>query len=606
LKCAFWKAKQNRNLEIFIDMRFNVRSLICLIILSSISAFAGTPVTVTMTSPASGATVSSPVRVAASASSTAKVTGWWIYVDGKGVYNTGATTSISTNISLASGTHTIMARAWNSNGTYGSASRSVTVPTSPTTDPTVAVAISPTSSSVQTNQTKQFSATVTGTTNTAATWYVAGVAGGNSTVGTISSTGLYTAPATVPSTNPVTVMARSSYDTTKSASASVTLTGATNTSGYNYYVSPSGSDSNDGSASRPWRTIQKAASMVKPGYTVHVAAGTYNTTSTITTSVSGTSSARIRFISDVKWGAKIISSMGMPSSTWRNNGNYVDIVGFDVTGNGNQGIINYASYVRIIENHVHNLPPTMCDLSSPTGAGINSGANYNSSDNDVIGNVVHDIGVPGYMPKAGPQAGTLCTIGQGIYHANARGHISNNISYRNMAYGITLWHSPTANIVTNNIVFGNGYKTSSGSCTGGGIWAGAASGNPTGAVWSNSKVNNNIIYKNGCYSIREYGVIGTNNQFINNVSYGNGRGDAFALLNGNTETGTKRVDPQFVNPTGSYLTGDYHSSASSPAIGTGTSSGVPAEDMDGGTRNTAAPDIGAYEWGSAPGTWPYE
>src|SRR5262249_251837 len=183
--------------------------------------------------------------------------------------------------------------------------------------------------------------------------------------------------------------------------------------------------------------------------------------------------------SDAKWGAKIISSMGMPSQTWRNNGNYVDIVGFDVTGNGNQGIINYASNVRIIGNHVHNLPATMCDLSSPTGAGINSGANYTTSNNDVIGNVVHDIGVPGYMPKAGPQTGHYCSIGQGIYQANKGGHISNNIAYNNMAYGIHYNHAPTAAVATNNIVFGNGYKISSSSCTGGGIYVAVDSSNTT-------------------------------------------------------------------------------------------------------------------------------
>ena len=44
----------------------------------------------------------------------------------------------------------------------------------------------------------QFTATVTGTTNTAVTWSVNGVAGGNSTVGTISTSGAYTAPATAP------------------------------------------------------------------------------------------------------------------------------------------------------------------------------------------------------------------------------------------------------------------------------------------------------------------------------------------------------------------------------------------------------------------------
>jgi len=43
-----------------------------------------------------------------------------------------------------------------------------------------------------------------------------------------------------------------------------------------YYVAPSGSDSNPGAASQPWRTITKANSALQPGDTVFIHAGTYN------------------------------------------------------------------------------------------------------------------------------------------------------------------------------------------------------------------------------------------------------------------------------------------------------------------------------------------
>jgi hypothetical protein len=42
-----------------------------------------------------------------------------------------------------------------------------------------------------------------------------------------------------------------------------------------YYVSPSGNDENPGTASQPWRTIQKAADTLSAGDTVYVRAGTY-------------------------------------------------------------------------------------------------------------------------------------------------------------------------------------------------------------------------------------------------------------------------------------------------------------------------------------------
>src|SRR5438477_8256518 len=74
---------------------------------------------------------------------------------------------------------------------------------------------------------QQFTATVTNTNNTAVTWQVNGVPGGNATAGTISSVGLYTAPAAVPSPATVTVRAVSQADATKSASAQVTITAPT-------------------------------------------------------------------------------------------------------------------------------------------------------------------------------------------------------------------------------------------------------------------------------------------------------------------------------------------------------------------------------------------
>lgn len=88
----------------------------------------------------------------------------------------------------------------------------------------IAVTISPTSASVRVKTTKQFTATVTNTSNTSVTWKINGVTGGNSTFGTISTSGLYKAPNSVPSPSGVTVTATSNADTGKSASATVTIT----------------------------------------------------------------------------------------------------------------------------------------------------------------------------------------------------------------------------------------------------------------------------------------------------------------------------------------------------------------------------------------------
>jgi hypothetical protein len=72
----------------------------------------------------------------------------------------------------------------------------------------------------------QFTATVTGTTNTAVTWSVNQVTGGNAQTGTISTAGLYAPPAAMPSSPTVTITATSQANTADSQSIQVTLQAA--------------------------------------------------------------------------------------------------------------------------------------------------------------------------------------------------------------------------------------------------------------------------------------------------------------------------------------------------------------------------------------------
>ena len=69
----------------------------------------------------------------------------------------------------------------------------------------------------------QLYSTVINATSTSVTWQVNGVTGGNSTTGTISSSGLYTPPTVIPSTNPVTITAVSISSPSSSNSLSVTV-----------------------------------------------------------------------------------------------------------------------------------------------------------------------------------------------------------------------------------------------------------------------------------------------------------------------------------------------------------------------------------------------
>jgi hypothetical protein len=85
----------------------------------------------------------------------------------------------------------------------------------------VSVSVTPATTSLVAGQQQQFTASVTGATNTAVTWSL------NPAFGAVSATGLYTAPVSVTSQQNVTLIATSVADVTKSSSSVITLTPTT-------------------------------------------------------------------------------------------------------------------------------------------------------------------------------------------------------------------------------------------------------------------------------------------------------------------------------------------------------------------------------------------
>jgi hypothetical protein len=87
----------------------------------------GAGVTVTVSSPTNGATVSSPVTFNASATSSHTITGWHIYVDSVDSFSAGQVNSISPSLSLSTGQHTVVIRAWDSTGAFGDGTLTITI-----------------------------------------------------------------------------------------------------------------------------------------------------------------------------------------------------------------------------------------------------------------------------------------------------------------------------------------------------------------------------------------------------------------------------------------------------------------------------------------------
>lgn len=340
--------------------------------------------------------------------------------------------------------------------------------------------------------------------------------------------------------------------------------------GLDFYVSvAAGDDVNPGTAAKPWKTIQHAANAVTngpTGVTVHVAPGIYP--EGITMSVSGTAAARVVFQSDVRWGAHVDATKIYWG--WQSTGDYVDIVGFEVSGAQGIGIGMGGSSCRTIDNHVHDvaLPPATLPCNGGNGgAGIDD-YNYAASDDEMIGNVVHDIGPDG------------CTTVQGLYHSNLGGRLVNNLVYRVSGYGIHTWHNPKNVVIANNLVFQSGA---------GGLIVGAGDSPGTGKA-EGFVVTNNILFDNLGPGLREYGNVGVNT-YVDNLVFQNGQGNTDLI---NPSMGELDVLPGLVSylPDGS---GDYHLGPSSPCIGSGTAQGAPSTDIEGFPRGSGAKqDRGPY------------
>jgi hypothetical protein len=105
----------------------------CIHLLVVILSFGGAAVAgVTVTSPTANSTVGSPVHFVASATSNYPIAGMHIYVDSISVYQTSAA-SLSTYVSVASGTHNTVVQAWDSTGAVFKSSLTITVSGTSTT-----------------------------------------------------------------------------------------------------------------------------------------------------------------------------------------------------------------------------------------------------------------------------------------------------------------------------------------------------------------------------------------------------------------------------------------------------------------------------------------
>jgi Right handed beta helix region/Protein of unknown function (DUF1565) len=355
------------------------------------------------------------------------------------------------------------------------------------------------------------------------------------------------------------------------------------------YVSPTGDDAGPGSRARPWRTLQHAAAMVRPGLTVRVAPGHYRGPLTIRRG--GTAKRPVRFVSTRRWGAKVSAGSRDSLAVVAISGDHVSFERFDVTGRGGDGsaaIHVEANHDAVIGNRVHDLAVPCLDTGNG-GAGILVGGGrhgYRNHHGLVVGNLVERVG-------SGPRDGS-CRLVHGIYASVPKVTIVNNIIHRSAGDGITSWHAARKLMVSNNVSAMNG---------GAGILIGSGDGGATRAGNRGTLVSNNIAYRNMLDGITESSdgehPVGPGNRYLHNLAYANDDGESGSgvgdLSEGAIEARTLNADPRFAGRAmGSGR--EFSLLPDSPAVDAGTCAGAPRDTFDRAARPQGrGVDIGARE-----------
>lgn len=423
-----------------------------------------------------------------------------------------------------------------------------------------------------------------------------------------------------------------------------------------YYVSPTGSDSNPGTQSSPFKTIQKGIDSMVGGDTVYIRGGTYNQTANF---VYKTSNGQYMTLANYSGETVILDGSGIsrdgynqPGLVQINHTNYVRITGLHIQNVNMAGI--YAAYsdrVWIDHNYTYDTVSTGIGVWTSTHVLVsandialaeNAHAGYPQSGENFLklygvrgfevknnfihkaSNVVDGTGGEGLNIEAS-RDGTVHhntvrmderSDGQGpnkfAYAVDAWDGFDNsgtpivtgnidvydNIAY-NSRYGfiVTSEEGGTVDGVRffNNIAYNIG--TLDNCYNGGAAYAVKAWGGTVDGPKKNIQFTNNTAF-NSCFGFQnDSPQTGNANILVrNNIFYTN-QTAAISLLSG-TE-GQFTLDHNFVNdPKFVNLSAhDFHLQPGSPAIDTGSADGAPIVDYGGASRPQGNGfDIGAYEY----------
>jgi len=302
-----------------------------------------------------------------------------------------------------------------------------------------------------------------------------------------------------------------------SLSASVTLLciflASSRASAAEYYVSPTGSDSNAGTQASPFATVQKANNSAAAGDTIWMRGGTYSTTGQITLSKSGTSDtnrtkiwAYAGEVPIIDFSNYSLASSGSDNPAITVTGSWMHLKGLEIA-NGKVGSSGSHSYSMLRTKGASNNTFELLNIHNGFGPGL-------FIDTGNGGNLILNCDSHDNYDINGSQGDGQNGDGFGVHYQTSGPSttVRGCRAWHNSDDGYDLIYQEVPVTVENSFATGCGYG---GSGNGNGFKMGSSG---TGI---RHLVQNNVAWKNsaaGFYANHSSG----GNTWYNNTSYSNG------------------------------------------------------------------------------------
>jgi len=328
-------------------------------------------------------------------------------------------------------------------------------------------------------------------------------------------------------------------------------------------VSTSGSDSNDGSVTSPWRTVQKALDTLIAGQVAYVRAGTYS--QNLVMARAGSPLAPITIRNYPRESVILRAGTGQTDNyplQVETGAAYVRFQGLVFEGATGPSSANvYAS------GRAHDIELSDCEDRNSKRQGFFS--ENTTSSIQIIGCYFHDNG------GSGPSNRDHNVYVEGRHQLIANSLIANAPN----GFGVQIYPSSDHVIVTESTIVGASM-------------GGIVIGSDGWATTNSATLVDNVIAFNGGPGIGTFwgGIVGIGNVATDNVVWGNAGGQLVG--DGIAYVANTIVDPLFID----RGNGDFHVQPMSPAIDRAQIGYALRDDLDGTPRPEGlGPDVGSYE-----------